>query len=152
MPSQDPVQLEQAVTRWLERAIRRYRFYMDKYGVGFSQSLWNSFTTNIIRSSGGNISKLEINFLYYGRFVDMGVGRGFPIGSRSKLGDDKFLSKRNERGQLRKAPGRKPKKWYAKTTTFEIGRLGDILQKEFGLETPKFIENAMKNISLEIEM
>lgn len=143
--------LEEAVQRWLDIAIERYRFYIDKYNVGFTQSLWNSFTESIIRGSGGDISKLEISFLYYGRFVDMGVGRGYYKGSRKQLGDHKYFKYRNVTGQTNKVVSRKARKWYSKTTSFEIMRLSQILSEQFGLNVDHLAKNSLSNINVEIE-
>ena len=54
---------------------------------------------------------LTVNFNEYGRFVDMGVGRGVAVGA---AGTTNFKKYRREDGKL-KYYGRTPRKWYSKT-------------------------------------
>lgn len=41
--------------------------------------LTNSFAQDIYMAANGEVDKITHSFLYYGRFVDMGVGRGVPL-------------------------------------------------------------------------
>ena len=80
----------------------------------------------MLASSGGDVQKIEFAFRYYGKFVDMGVGRGTSLGDQPismgvhKL-SGKFLGMK-----------RVPKKWYSKTFYSETQRLVEILQEEYG--------------------
>jgi hypothetical protein len=139
--------IELAVTRWLEIAIKRYRFYIHKNKVGFSQNLWNSFTENIIRGAGGDIAKLEISFLFYGRFVDMGSSRGWSFGRKIQPKIEQIYGFKKLKGE-----DRKPKKWYSKTTSFEVHRLAQILADEFGVSAPNLVTNTLKGLESKMEL
>jgi hypothetical protein len=97
-----------------------------KIGQHSSGELFRSFQYNVLASSGGDVQKIEFAFRYYGKFVDMGVGRGTRLGDQPismgvhKL-SGKFLGMK-----------RVPKKWYSKTFYSETQRLVEILQEEYG--------------------
>ncbi len=140
--------VEDVISEWLTIAVERFQESLKKNKVGVTQKLFESFLTNVIKSSNGNVSRIEIEFLFYGRYVDMGVGRGFPIGGRRNFKDfDKF---RDKGGRLLRA-NRKPKKWYSKTKAFEIGKLTSILAEQYGLNTAKAVESALESLNITIE-
>ena len=91
-----------------------------------SCTLFNSFKFNVLASAGGNVLKITLLFEYYGRFVDMGVGKGVKIDDvkesiTSRKLDGKMLGNR-----------RRPKKWYSKTFHAEVMKLSEIFAKEYG--------------------
>ncbi len=96
-----------------------------KIGKRSSGELFRSFQYKVIGSAGGDIQRIEFAFNYYGKFVDMGVGRGTRLGDTPMSG-----TKRRFAGKFLGA-GRVPKKWYSKTFFAESQRLAEILQKEF---------------------
>ena len=108
--------------------IKRWRKKIDRLKIGQHSSgeLFRSFQYNVLASSGGDVQKIEFAFRYYGKFVDMGVGKGttlsdqpMPRGMRRLYG--KLLGLK-----------RVPKKWYSKTFYAETQKLLEILQKEYG--------------------
>jgi hypothetical protein len=113
---------------WAQITIKRWRRKIDRLKIGLHSSgeLFRSFQYNVLASSGGDVQKIEFAFRYYGKFVDMGVGRG------TKLGDQPMSM------GMRKLSGkflgmkRAPKKWYSKTFYSETQRLVEILQEEYG--------------------
>jgi hypothetical protein len=141
--------VEEVISQWLIIAIERFQEALKKNKVGVTDKLFKSFLSNVIRSSGGQVSRIEIEFLFYGRYVDMGVGKGFPIGGHKSFRD--FSRYRDARGRLLKM-GRKPKKWYSKTKTFEIGKLTTLLAEQYGLQTAKAVESALDNQKIIIEI
>lgn len=111
---------------WLDRTLSALRTALDQHQVGrASARLLNSIVGEVIRSNS-KVDEVIIKFCQYGRFVDMGVGRGFKRGSRRTLGDDTFFKKRNVGGQL-SALKRKPRPWFSKTKTREVSRLLELL-------------------------
>ncbi|REE01106.1 hypothetical protein [Marinoscillum furvescens] len=83
-----------------------------RQGIGVTHELRKQLHQEL-RSKGEGYLEGEFTMLTYGRYVDMGVGRGKSLGmsTRGSLDLDKG----------RKA--RKPKKWYSKTF---YGRLYDL--------------------------
>jgi hypothetical protein len=113
---------------WAQITIKRWRKKIDRMKIGQHSSsvLFRSFQYNILLSAGGDVQKIEFAFKFYGKFVDMGVGRGTKVGDQAmsygmRRLSGKFLDMK-----------RTPKKWYSKTLYSETQRLVEILQEEYG--------------------
>lgn len=92
----------------------------------------NSLSYKILQNGGGALGQLSFND--YLRFVDMGVGRGHPLGGLAAT--SVALQSRNKEGlALVKDKTRKPKKIYAKPAYGELGHLYGKLLYGFTEET-----------------
>jgi len=100
------------VEAWAEITIKRWEQKIVALGIGHTRELINSFTLHIISDANGNPSLIQFAFEYYGKFVDMGVGKGVKIG----LGGH---------------TNRKSKPWYSKTFAAEVHSLGRILADKY---------------------
>ncbi len=87
---------ENYVDGWAEMMLTIWRERMTAYGIGDTGALENSLRTEVHRQSGGNTTKIDHFFLYYGHYVARGVGKGFG---------------KNNKGDLGFTPKRKPKPW-----------------------------------------
>ena len=94
--------------------------------VGNTGTLLKSFKYNVLASAQGNVLKITLLFEYYGRFVDMGVGRAVKIGDVKESITSRKLS-----GKML-GNRRRPKKWYSKTFHAEVMKLSEIFAKEYG--------------------
>jgi hypothetical protein len=137
---QEKANINQLAADWARITIDRWRKQIQKKRIGQSGKLFNSFVSNIIRNSDGNPSKIELSFLYYGRFVDMGVGRGISIGGQM---DERTMRGRAE--ALRNA--RRPKKWYSPTKGAETQALAQLLAREFGIKGINIMEEGFSNLN-----
>ncbi|MNT48741.1 hypothetical protein D3C72_1855380 [compost metagenome] len=117
---------------------------MDRYMIIGDDRLYHSFATEL-QSNGGDVERVLIKFNNYGRFVDMGVGRGVPLGSRKALGDDAYSRSRGESGRLHHM-ARKAKPWYSKTKRREIGKLRRILEIRFAISAMKEVKDGIAQI------
>ena len=111
---------------WAKITIIKWKKKLASNKIGDTGTLLKSFKYNVLASAQGNVLKITLLFEYYGRFVDMGVGKGVKIGdvkesaaSRKLFG--KMLGNR-----------RRPKKWYSKTFHAEVMKLSEIFAKEYG--------------------
>ena len=138
----DRINQKAAVDAWARFAISHFQKSIRNKRVNVGR-LINSFTKEI-KLKGGDVEAVMIKFNNYGRFVDMGVGRGVPIGARKDLGDPRFLASRNDGGQLHKY-NRVPKKWYSRTKSYETHRLREILIKQIGSDALAEIETNFAN-------
>lgn len=139
------INMDQAVTAWANVTIARFKEALKKEGIEeYSRDLLESLMAEMSRT-GGDIEQVIFKFKGYGRFVDMGVGRGVAVGSR---GTEAFKKKRNADGKL-KSYGRTKKPWYSKTKTREVAILRELLVKEFGVKTLAEIENGLTFINKE---
>ncbi|GAB3961277.1 hypothetical protein GCM10028805_60280 [Spirosoma harenae] len=72
------------------------------------------------RSAGG-VKGLQLSFLLYGRFVDMGVGKGTSYALSKYQGNRKNGEPRT----------RKPARWYSKEKTFQVHRLRELMARYY---------------------
>jgi hypothetical protein len=126
--SQNKLSEREIAIAWANITIKRWRKKIDRMKIGqhSSRELFRSFQYNVQASAGGDVQKIEFAFRFYGKFVDMGVGRGTKVGDQPMsygMGrlSGKFLGMK-----------RTPKKWYSKTLYSETQRLVEILQEEYG--------------------
>ena len=79
----DNLELNETVEAWCNIVKRIWEDKIAKYRAYDSQSLVNSLMFHVINSADGNPALVNFFFNYYGRFVDLGVGKGVPAGSTS---------------------------------------------------------------------
>jgi hypothetical protein len=101
----------QTIQAWADYVIERWELEIIRLGINSTGQLLKSFTSTIITQSGGNVEKIIFAYEYYGKFVDMGVGRGVKIGNPNS--------------------SRAPKAWYNKTFFGQVKKLGEILQEKY---------------------
>ena len=81
MQSPQPKLSEREIAQaWAKITIIKWKKKLAINKVGNSGALLQSFQYNVLASAQGNVLKITLLFEYYGRFVDMGVGRGVKIG------------------------------------------------------------------------
>ncbi len=93
--------LQLTVEAWADIVIDNWLDNLTKLRIGYYFQLESNLHYNIFSGSHNLPSAVEFSFPLYGRFVDMGVGRGV------KLEDVKGPEN-----------SRRPKKWYSKTFLF----------------------------------
>ena len=136
--------------KFIDVAVVAFKESMDKHMIIGNDRLYNSFKKALFYT-GNNVLKASLSFYQYGRFVDMGVGKGMPIGGRQKTGDESFFKKRNEFGQLHQLT-RKPKLWYSKTKTRQTKRLREVFTKYYQVEFAKVMELTSVPESIKINL
>jgi hypothetical protein len=126
--SQTKLSEREIARAWAQITIKRWRRKIDRMKIGQHSSgeLFRSFQYNVLASAGGDVQRIEFAFRYYGKFVDMGVGRG------TKLGDQPMSQGMRKLSGKLLGMKRVPKKWYSKTFYAETQKLIEILQEEFG--------------------
>lgn len=119
------------VNDWAKYAIQALQEELDKKKIRITGALFNSFKKEL-RASQGNVQEVLIKFAMYGRFRDMGVGRGLKAYERRTNKMNLIGAKRY--GANVDYIGRQPKRWYPKRKMREIHRLSEILADEMGEE------------------
>jgi hypothetical protein len=121
------VQYERQIAdAWAKITIKRWQKKIQGLKIGESGELTRSFLFDVVASARGDVLKIDFAFKYYGKFVDMGVGKGVKIGQVKENQDSRKLE-----GKML-GNRRRPKKWYSKTFAAEAMKLGEIMAKEFG--------------------
>jgi hypothetical protein len=126
------------VEAWADIVIKNWQRRITELKIGQTGQLYDSFRSEVISNSGDFPERVEFAFNYYGRFVDMGVGRGMPIGTIQQLGGE-FFKKRNERGQLL-THNRRAKKWYSSVMYSQAIKLSSIMQAKYGIISSAIIK------------
>ena len=132
----------QIADAWAKITIKIWRQNIVKMKLINTNQLFQSFVENVISAANGDLLKIEFAFKYYGKFSDMGVGRG------SKIGDIK--ENRTSRHLEGKMLGnrRMPRKWYSKTFTAEVLRLKEILENQYGIRAQLTIAENLDDNSI----
>lgn len=135
--------LRQIGDDWARITIDRMKTAFDKYKIKSRSHLYQSFQKSIASNNG--VATIRISFLLYGKFVDMGVGRGVPIGDRNTKA---FKRSRNAKGQLNKY-SRKQKPFYSKNIGKETMILGGILVNEYSRSFNKLLDQMPQRIVID---
>jgi len=125
-PSQPKLPEREIAQAWAKITIIKWKKKLAINKVGDSGALLQSFQYNVLASAQGNVLKITLLFEYYGRFVEMGVGKGVKIGDVKESATSRRLS-----GKML-GNRRRPKKWYSKTFHAEVMKLSEIFAKEYG--------------------
>ncbi len=136
----------EVVDGWAKITVERLKEQLIKKNIGVTGKLMQSLAYNIIRNAEGDVSKAQVMFNYYGRFVDMGVGKGV------KIGDRKELNNVNSRVAEAMQKHRRPKKWYSKQFWGEVIALSEVLGKHFGHVGLRTVESELRNSKYEITL
>jgi hypothetical protein len=122
MTADTPSQLDVAL-KWLDITVERFVGNMRQLKIHDSGALSTSFRKFATELADGDVVKLRLSYALYGKFVDMGVGRGMGAGITKK--DDGYDRIRNGRGQLKRRT-RKARPWYRKEIAFQLHRLAEL--------------------------
>ncbi len=128
--SADPTLLSEldVAKKWLDITISRFIDNMRKLRIQDTGALMASFQKQVVGSAEGRL-QLRLSYALYGKFVDMGVGRGMGAGVTKK--DDGYDRIRRNRGQLRRHT-RKPRNWYSRELSYQTKRLSELLLDLYG--------------------
>lgn len=113
-------------TAWAEVTIKEFRKRIKNKRIGSSGRLAREFAKHVESSAGGDVQKIKMSFMFYGMFVDMGVGKGTKINDVKENAIQRRLT--GSRGIKRR-----PKKWYSETMETEVFQLGRIMAEKYGV-------------------
>ena len=108
----DNTNLGLTVQAWADIVIERWETKIARLKIGSSGQLIKSFHQHVQAQANGNPELITFTFEYYGKFVDMGVGRGVKIEDVS-------------------SSNRRPKQWYSKVFFSQLEKLKDILVEKY---------------------
>ena len=102
------------VQAWADIVIQIWLDKIERLRIQYSYQLADSFVNHVISHSNGDVQRIEFAFNYYGKFVDMGVGKGVSL---------EDVSSPDVR--------RKPKPWYSRTFYAEVQKLAKLLAEKY---------------------
>jgi hypothetical protein len=135
-----PKDLALTIQRWAGWTIFALKKSIQQKKIKGSGLLKNSFTYKLTYGADGMPTKVSIGFNFYGKFIDMGVGKGVKI-SDVKGNAEKWraLASDEKRGQKHRIPV----KWYSPTMYYEYQRLSELLVEKYAIEIPARFEYTM---------
>ncbi len=113
--------------RWAAITIERWEQKITQLRIGYDNQLIRSFTHHVVMDSGGNPSLISFAMNFYGRMIDMGVGKGVSL---SSVGS--------------KLTKRKPKKWYSPQLARELYRLAQLLATAYGKKATMLVKESIE--------
>ena len=124
-----PISPRQLALEWLDITVERFVANMRRLNIEHTGTLLVSFKKEVIGAAEGDQFRIRLSYALYGKFVDMGVGRGLGAGLRK--GDDGYDRLRNSRGQLRRK-ARKARPWYSTEVYAQTKRLSELMLDLYG--------------------
>lgn len=114
------------MTKWAEMVIRIWEERMLRLRIVGSSppQLLNSFFHTVQTQANGDVGLIVFTFNWYGRMVDMGVGRGVPLSLAGSASTKR-----------QKAP------WYSQTFVVEVRKLTEFLAKQYGIKAAILISD-----------
>lgn len=149
MNQEDKSRLVYTLVKWADITIKEFQKEMIKRNMSRNR-LYRSFTYNIKYNSNGIPSEVSIGFLFHGRFVDMGVGKGVKLEDVKSNAEVWRSLTKHERKKIGKPRTRKP--WYSKRAYREFMVLNVLLQREFGLSVSNTIEEQINDLTVQISI
>jgi hypothetical protein len=122
--AEENTDLRLTVQAWTDIVIDNWLDRLAKLNIGYYFQLEDSLNFEII-GNGALPAEVRLMFNYYGKFVDMGVGKGVKL-------EDVKSNRMEFSAGLEGASRRRPKKWYSKVFYSEVMKLGDILARKYG--------------------
>lgn len=104
------------VEEWARIVIERWENRITTLNIKQTGQLLKSFTHFINTQANGDPKRITFAFEYYGKFVDMGVGKGTTI---------------NQVGST----NRKPKPWYSKIFWSQFMKLTELLKDKYSIKS-----------------
>ncbi|WP_273210824.1 hypothetical protein [Runella zeae] len=134
-----------AVQDWqkdLDKKLYRYSSITaskNKLVIPRTHNLKNNWDSQLLANVSG-IHTLRFEFPMYGRFLDMGVGKGISYEERRtwrsmRLGSRQVI---HDRTGVRQRV-----RWYSKRKGFNQRRLSEVLVKRYGMGMVSFVENQL---------
>lgn len=119
------VDIEPNVRQWADITIEQFIKKAKALGI-HEGALIRSFEAHVFRNAGGDLFRVQVAYLYYGKMVDMGVGRGVK---RSDVGSSKRVAK----------------PWFTQTFMHEVAILGHKLAEKLGDSIPAMMTEVLHN-------
>lgn len=108
--------------KWTEITVLRLKSSLQTKKVGKTGKLLTSFAYSVSVGNGEYI-KILLSYMYYGKFVDMGVGKGINMATALSGGNFK----------------RKRKVWYSQTIGKEITKLSFFMARKAGAQAANIL-------------
>lgn len=132
----DQIAKRSTVEAWAAITIKEFQKALEKKKIIDTRHLFNSFIKEL-RANGGDVQAVLLKLAMYGRYQDMGVGRGMKAYERKTNKANLIAAKRY--GANVSYVSRQPRKWYNKVRFSQTLRLQEILIRDLGDDINKWV-------------
>ena len=116
------ININETVEAWADIVIKNWHRKITELEIGVTHQLYDSLSYSLQNDAAGMPQVIEFVMNYYGRFVDMGVGKGVTIGNLGIV-----------------QTKRKPKPWYSKELYSQVNKLAEILADKYSMRSVHMI-------------
>ncbi len=116
---------------WARYTAERLQKSLQRKKVGVTGDLNYSILYSLVGAANGDLTSVRHEFNYYGKLIDMGVGRGQKLESVKGNRDMYVLTGHRARA---------PKKWFSKTYYSETLELVSMLSLKYGEQIPHMVK------------
>ncbi len=113
--------------KFAKYVVEKWQNKISEYNIRSTGELARSFVYEVRTNANGDVDLIRFMFAYYGRMVDMGVGRGITLADAGLRGK------------------RKPKPWLSPVVYSEIKRLGELLCKDVAIKFNMLVLDSLVN-------
>ena len=128
------------LTEYMQDVMASMQQTAKRLGVGITGEAMNSLS--YVAAASGNGAVGQLTFKEYLRFVDMGVGRGHPLGGLSSM-KVTLLSKKKTGNIIINDKGRRPEKVYSKPAYGKLTWLENQLLYGYSEETKALLQDQL---------
>lgn len=108
---------------WADIVLDRWKSRIEFFHIGDTGDLLRSLQAQVETDSNGDPKKIVFLYLYYGRFVDMGVGGNITLDDVPDPSGHRI-----------------PKPWYSKVFIREVEKLGSMMAAKYGWDAAEAIQ------------
>lgn len=130
----DNANIKLTVEAWAEIVIKEWMNMVERLNIHNPGTLVNSFEKFIHTNSGGDPSRILFAFEWYGKFVDMGVGRYVSLDIRDALINAGAIKRR-------------PKPWFTDVFYKQLEVLRHLLEEKYAMKTELYITRNLEDNS-----
>jgi hypothetical protein len=138
-PIEQVININGSLKAWAYITVKNWHQNLQKKKIGQSGDLDDSFKEEVKGEEPNEVVTFLFN--YYGKFVDMGVGKGVKMGDVKELSMSRRLLGRNS------VTPRRAKKWYSKELSFQTYRLSKIMQEKYGRKAVGIIVEGLQQLN-----
>lgn len=141
-PAVDPDAKRKWVEGWAKTMVDIWHDRIAKVRAIDTYNLFNSVSeVGLTADTNFDVLRLVHEFLLYGIYVDIGVGREF---GGERYTENTFSG--NKRGQLVRDVVRKPKPWFSASYYASVMAMKEFMSKNYGDEFVMMVTNACRQI------
>lgn len=142
----DNTNLNETLEAWAGITLKRWWAKMGSMRIGSTGELRRSLRYHVTTSANQDHFKIEFFYAWYGKMVDMGVGKGTKVGG---VTENKISRKLEGR---RSGNRRRAKAWKSPTFFAEVNTLNAILMEKYALKSILNIKEIITKTTYTIQL